>query len=380
MSGGLAWMIVAPSENSTIECTIDCGCTTTSMRSSPKPNSRCASITSRPLFTSVAELVVTSGPIRHVGCARACSGVTDCEPVLRPAAERAAARGQHQPFHLGVRPGAQALGDRRVLGVHRHDLPGLGPAGDQRAADDQRLLVRQGEGPAGVERGERGAQAGGAGHAVQHDVAGPCGELAEPRPGRPAPREGVAPGSQPGTLRKILLSTPTRQPGLPRGRPPRPPRRRTREPGSRAGPGCRRRPPAPRRGTAPGCGARYQAPGCRSIRSSPGSPHHEGLAQKSLAHSAPAPPWVRPNEPVRQTRQVPCLADDGLAGGGCPCAPGTGVPQSRRRTLVPTGPARTFLVQPGTSSAARARSAARPHTWPRARALRPRTRSAASGG
>ena len=82
MSGGLAWMIVAPSENSTIECTIDCGCTTTSTLSRPKPNSRCASITSRPLFTSVAELVVTSGPIFHVGCASACSGVTHASRSL----------------------------------------------------------------------------------------------------------------------------------------------------------------------------------------------------------------------------------------------------------------------------------------------------------
>ncbi len=53
---------------------MDCGCTTTSTLSSPKPNSRYASITSRPLFTSVAELPITSGPIFHVGCASACSG------------------------------------------------------------------------------------------------------------------------------------------------------------------------------------------------------------------------------------------------------------------------------------------------------------------
>src|SRR5690606_58718 len=33
MSGGLAWAIVEPSVNRTIEWTIDCGCTTTSMRS-----------------------------------------------------------------------------------------------------------------------------------------------------------------------------------------------------------------------------------------------------------------------------------------------------------------------------------------------------------
>ncbi len=33
MSGGEAWAIVEPSMNSTIECTMDCGCTTTSMSS-----------------------------------------------------------------------------------------------------------------------------------------------------------------------------------------------------------------------------------------------------------------------------------------------------------------------------------------------------------
>ena len=32
MSGGEAWTMVEPSTNSTIECTIDCGCTTTSIR------------------------------------------------------------------------------------------------------------------------------------------------------------------------------------------------------------------------------------------------------------------------------------------------------------------------------------------------------------
>jgi hypothetical protein len=33
MSGGDAWAMVDPSMNSTIECTIDCGCTVTSMSS-----------------------------------------------------------------------------------------------------------------------------------------------------------------------------------------------------------------------------------------------------------------------------------------------------------------------------------------------------------
>ena len=42
------------------------------------PKSRCASITSRPLLTRVAELIVTNGPMSQVGCASACSGVTSC--------------------------------------------------------------------------------------------------------------------------------------------------------------------------------------------------------------------------------------------------------------------------------------------------------------
>ena len=56
MSGGLAWASVEPSTNSTMECTTDCGWTTTSIRSNGTSNSRCASMTSRPLFISVAEL------------------------------------------------------------------------------------------------------------------------------------------------------------------------------------------------------------------------------------------------------------------------------------------------------------------------------------
>ena len=75
MSGGDAWATVEPSTNSTIECTTDCGCTTTAMSSGGTSNSRCASISSRPLFTIVAELIVTTGPIDHVGCASACAAV-----------------------------------------------------------------------------------------------------------------------------------------------------------------------------------------------------------------------------------------------------------------------------------------------------------------
>ena len=80
MSGGLAWAMVEPSTNSTIEWMIDCGCTTTSIRSKPMSNSRCASITSSPLLTRVAELIVIIGPIDQVGWASACSGVTSPAP------------------------------------------------------------------------------------------------------------------------------------------------------------------------------------------------------------------------------------------------------------------------------------------------------------
>ena len=92
MSGGDACAIVEPSTNSTIECTTDCGWTTTSMSATGTSNSRCASISSRPLFTRVAELTVTTGPIDQVGCASACSAVTPASVVREPAAERAAGR------------------------------------------------------------------------------------------------------------------------------------------------------------------------------------------------------------------------------------------------------------------------------------------------
>ena len=62
-----SWAMVAPSPNSTIPCTIDCGCTTTSIRSKSTPNSSCASITSRPLFIRVDESMVILAPMPQVG-------------------------------------------------------------------------------------------------------------------------------------------------------------------------------------------------------------------------------------------------------------------------------------------------------------------------
>ena len=80
-------------------------------------------MTSRPLLTRVAELIVTTGPMSHVGWASACSGVTSASsarvrprngPPLAVSTSRRTSSGAARP---------QALGERRVLGVDRHDLP-----------------------------------------------------------------------------------------------------------------------------------------------------------------------------------------------------------------------------------------------------------------
>ena len=155
MSGGEAWARVDPSTNSTIEWTTDCGWTTTWIRSNGTSKSRWASMTSRPLLTSVAEFVVMTGPMAHVGWASACSRRDVVQLVAPHPPERSPARGDHEPLDLVGRPAAQALGQGRVLTVHGDDLAGLGGGLDQRPADDERLLVGQRERRPGVERGER---------------------------------------------------------------------------------------------------------------------------------------------------------------------------------------------------------------------------------
>src|SRR5437867_12177959 len=64
-----------PSANSTIECTILCGWTTTSTCAIPTPNNQCASIISSPLLNSLAESIVIFCPMFQVGCFRACCTV-----------------------------------------------------------------------------------------------------------------------------------------------------------------------------------------------------------------------------------------------------------------------------------------------------------------
>ncbi len=57
-----------------------------------------------------------------------------------------------------------------MFGVDGHDLAGRGRVLDERAAHDERLLVRQRQGVAGMQRGESRREPDRTGHAVQHDA------------------------------------------------------------------------------------------------------------------------------------------------------------------------------------------------------------------
>ena len=93
-------------------------------------------------------------------------------------AERPATGRENEPAHLARCPATKALRQRRVFRVHRHDLARLGPIGDQGAAGNEGLLVRQRERAAGVQGGQRRRQADRTRHGVEHDVARPGGDLA----------------------------------------------------------------------------------------------------------------------------------------------------------------------------------------------------------
>ena len=65
---------------------------------------------------------------------------------------------------------AQALGQRAVFGVDRHDLAGRGRLRHQRTTGDQRFLVGQRQHPAGPQRGKGRLEADRPGDPVEHDV------------------------------------------------------------------------------------------------------------------------------------------------------------------------------------------------------------------
>ena len=191
MSGLPRCAIAAPSRKRTSPCTIEGGWITTSIRSYGRPKRKCASITSRPLFASVAESIVIFGPIDQVGCASASSGVDVRELVARPSAERAAARRQHEALGLAE---LGALEERRVLAVDRDQLAPAARARLERelAGGDEALLVRERERDAVLERPHRRREPGEADDGVQHDVRlGPLEQLGRVASGLRQRREPV---------------------------------------------------------------------------------------------------------------------------------------------------------------------------------------------
>ena len=179
MSGWPRWASSAPSRSRTIAWTIDWGWTTTSSRSNPTPNRWCASISSRPLFISVAESTVIFGPICQVGWASAWAGLT---------ARRSAAAIPRNGPPDAVITIARSWSDatpcrhwamRRVLAVDRQDAA-IGPAsglGHQVAAGDEALLVGKGKVGTGGQRRQRGVEPGRADDRVQHHVGAAPGQL-----------------------------------------------------------------------------------------------------------------------------------------------------------------------------------------------------------
>ena len=84
------------------------------------PNSQWASITSRPLFRSVAESMVILGPMLQVGCFSASAGVTRATRHSTIAKSAARGRQQQATDALGVRLLAlQTLPDSAVLTIDR---------------------------------------------------------------------------------------------------------------------------------------------------------------------------------------------------------------------------------------------------------------------
>ena len=139
------------------------------MRLYGRPKRKCASITSSPLFASVAESIVIFAPMFQVGCASASAGVTSRELVSRAAAERPTARGEDDRLRLA---GEGALEERRVLTVDRdqRSAPALTRREREVARSDEALLVGERERDAVLERPHRPGQAGKAEGRVQDDV------------------------------------------------------------------------------------------------------------------------------------------------------------------------------------------------------------------
>ena len=164
--------MIDPSVSSTSEWTTDCGWTTTSMADGGVPNSQCASMTSRPLFISVAESMVILRPIRQVGWLRAASTVTPARASAEQVPERPARGGQDQPAHFRRVAPVQALVDGVVLAVDRQHVDAVRPrqVHDQAAGHHQHFLVGERDALAGANRRDHRFERRGARRGAQHGV------------------------------------------------------------------------------------------------------------------------------------------------------------------------------------------------------------------
>ena len=172
MSGYPRCASEAPSRKRTIAWTTEVGWTTTSICSYGSPNRKCASISSSPLFASVAESIGDLRPHvpRRVGER---VGAGHVRQLLARSAAKRAARGceDDRVDRLEVAP-LQALEDRGVLAVDREEKPStpLPRCERELAGRDEALLVGQRERDAPLERPERRWKAREADDGVQDDV------------------------------------------------------------------------------------------------------------------------------------------------------------------------------------------------------------------
>ena len=135
-------------------------------------NSRWASISSRPLFTSVAEFTVTTGPMDHVGWASASATVMPASCSVDRPRNGPPGRGQDQLGHLVARFRRASTGPAPSV---RNPPARSGPAAaalvtrDPPATNDS-LLASASVRPA-AERGHRRAETDRSGDPVEHHVA-----------------------------------------------------------------------------------------------------------------------------------------------------------------------------------------------------------------
>ena len=131
-----------------------------------------ASMTSRPLFMSVAESIVILPPMSHVGCASASSTVTSASSArVRPRNGPPDAVSTSFSTVPGRSPASSWCSAECSESTGRICAPvRLGQRHDELAADDERLLVGQREVDPLAERRDRRAEAGRADERVEDEV------------------------------------------------------------------------------------------------------------------------------------------------------------------------------------------------------------------